>query len=88
MSTLADLKEAQRKRFHELGAMRDAIVAVSAPLRAKLDGNTDTMTGAQERALRAQILAAEAGLYDIDVERGNIARLLRDPDGKSRLGSA
>lgn len=65
-----------RKRFATLGKQRDAILAKSGPLRAA----RDTLVAAsqpKERALHKQIVAAEQGLYDIDMERGALARALK-----------
>ena len=78
--------ETMRRRFHELGAKREAMLAVSTPLRAKRDALIAEHTAAVQ-ALEAQIKAAEAGLYEIDVERGIITRAL-GRDGISRMGSA
>lgn len=85
---LAGLKELQRQRFHEARKERANIVAKSAPLRAQLDGNLDNLTGAQERALRAQIIEAEKGLYELDCEIAEMARAHQGPDGKSRMGKS
>ena len=80
------LEDDMRVRFHELGAQRDQKLAVSGPLRAQRDlliaEHEATIT-----ALNAQIKEAEAGLYEIDTERGRIARFLVDPKtGKANTG--
>jgi hypothetical protein len=83
---LEEIKELQRLRFWELDARRNAILAVSAPLRAARDAQAEDLTPRQRKEMDAQIKAAEVGLYEIEVERGELTRALRDPDGKTRLG--
>jgi len=70
------------RRFHELGAKRSGIIAKSDPLRERRDA-VYAEHEAQIRAINAEIKAAEAGLYEIDVERGMIARALNGKTGKS-----
>jgi hypothetical protein len=73
-----------RKRFHDLGAQRAEIIAKAKPVRDKYEAMR-----AQEAALRdamqpviAQMKAAEAPLYDIDMERGMIAKALNGKTGE------
>jgi hypothetical protein len=75
-----------RLRFHELRGQIAAIEAVSAPLRAQRD---DIIRQANARAetarpLDAQILSAEAGLYEA---KNELAMLSRALGGSTALGS-
>jgi len=69
-----------RRQFHELGAKRDAILAQSGPLRDQRDALIAEHTAAVQ-AIDAQIKAAEAGLFDIDNERGMLVRALKGRTG-------
>lgn len=64
-----------RARFHELGVQREAILAEAGPIRAERDRLSQ-----EHEALMAsmfeQIKAAEAGLFEIDMARGQIAESL------------
>ena len=71
-----------RRRFHELGAKRDEILAKSTPLREKRDAVLAEME-ASVKALSAEIKAAEAGLFEIDQERGAITRALKGKTGSA-----
>lgn len=78
-----------RKRYWEIEAQlqpkRDAVLA----LQASRDANIDNLTPAQDRALIAQIKAAREDVDgELEAERKEILRALRDDDGKVRLGSA
>jgi hypothetical protein len=72
--------DSMRKRFHELGAKRDAIMAVSSPLREKRDALAAKMD-AELKELATAIKAAEVGLFEIDQERGSIAKFLNGKTG-------
>ena len=72
--------DTMRKRFHELNTKREAILAVSAPLRAKRDEAVAAYESVA-RPLEAQIKQAEAGLFEIDQERAMISRALRGKTG-------
>lgn len=72
--------DSMRKRFHELSARREAILAASAPLRAKRE-TAVALYESVVKPLEAQIKEAEAGLYDIDQERAIIARALNGKTG-------
>jgi len=85
---LEQMKNLQRARFHELDTQRNAILAVSGPIRAERDANIDDLTPRQRAEYDARIKEAEQGLYEIEVERGELARALRGPDGKTRLRPA
>lgn len=77
-----DLKpENLRARFAELGEQREGMLATSAPLREQRD---TIARAAQEQiaALDVQIRDAEDGLFDIDQERGLIARALGGKTGE------
>ncbi len=83
------MKEPLRKRYWEIEAhlqpKRDAVLA----LQANRDANIDNLTPAQDRALIAQIKAARVEVDgELEAERKEILRALRDDDGKVRLGSA
>ena len=73
-------EEAMRARFHELGALSDEKLAVSTPLREQRDAIVQAARE-QEDALNAQIAEAEEGLFDIDMERGALARALKGKTG-------
>lgn len=84
MNILAMSDEDARREFHELGAQRDAIVAVSGPIRATRDA--EVAAHELRRAdLDAQIREAEEGLFEIDRARGRLAKMLGGrtglPDG-------
>jgi hypothetical protein len=74
--------DSMRKRFHELGAQHDAILAKSAPLRAKRD-QAVALYESVAKPFEAQIREAEAGLYEIDKERAFIARALGGKTGSA-----
>lgn len=74
--------ENMRKRFHELGRKRDAVLARTMPLRAERDKVL------QEADARAKALAdqykqieKDEDLFGIDVERGMLARALGGKTG-------
>ena len=69
-----------RKRFKELEAEREAILAKSAPLRAKRD-QAVALYESVVKPIEAQIREADAGLFEIDNERGMIARALTGKTG-------
>jgi hypothetical protein len=72
--------ENMKRRFHALGAQRKAKLSVSGPLREQRDG----LIAAHEKviaALNVQIKEAEAGLHEIDMERGALARALNGQTG-------
>ncbi len=74
-----------KRRFHELGRQREAIVAVSSPLRAEYEAMV-----ARHQAELAPVMEAmkeaEKGLYEIDRERGQLTRFFRDENGVARMG--
>lgn len=70
-----------RARFAELGATRDAILAVSAPLREARDACVNEAR-ATETTLNAGIAEVEDGLFAIDQERAMIARALGGRTGE------
>lgn len=72
--------DTMRKRFHELNAKREAILAVSTPLRDKRNEAVATYESVV-KPLEAQIKQAEACLYEIDQERAVISRALRGKTG-------
>lgn len=72
--------DAMRKRFAELGQAREVIEAQATPLRAK----RDELIAAHHREMRIlndEIRRVEAGLFDIDMERGIIVRALNGKTG-------
>ena len=71
-----------RALFHKLGAERDAILAVSTPLRDKRDKAVQDFD-AKRAAMDAAIAEAESGLFEIDVRRGRIARMLGGKTGSA-----
>jgi uncharacterized coiled-coil DUF342 family protein len=83
MSSISFHPDALRKRFHELGKEREKIVAAAQPLREQRDvmhRQIDEIRTAM-RPLNEQIKAVEAPLYDVDVERGAIAKALGGKTG-------
>ena len=75
------LPDNMRARFHELGRQRDAILAKSAPLRQRRDRLVAEMESAVS-ALNVEVKEAETGLFDIDSERGALARALGGKTGE------
>lgn len=71
-----------RKRFANLGAMRDAILAKADPIRARRDALA-AETDAELRRLATELREAEAGLFEIDMERSTIAQVLKGKTGAS-----
>lgn len=73
--------ESLRARFAELGEQREAMLAASGPLRDRRD---TLAREAQEQiaALDSQIRTAEEGLFQIDQDRGMIARALGGKTGE------
>lgn len=72
-----------RKRFHDLGKQREAIMVKVKPFqdeRDKVRAQRDAFD-AQLRTMHAKIKAESAGLYDIDMERGALARALNGKTG-------
>jgi hypothetical protein len=72
--------EAMRARFHELKAQREAIKAVSDPIRAERDAHVQAAR-AKEDELTAALKAAEEGLFDLDMEMAALARALNGKTG-------
>ena len=70
-----------KARFHELGAQREAKLVASAPLRAKRDIMV-AKHKMDEEALNEQIRLKEVGLYEIDIERGMLARAVGGQTGE------
>ena len=70
-----------RARFAELGAKREEILAASGPIRAERDKLLQETEKAEE-ALNVKIREAEKGLYELDVERGMLARAIGGRTGE------
>jgi hypothetical protein len=64
-----------RTQFAALGEQRETILAASSPLRAERDALVN-QNAARIRELESQYLEIETGLFEIDMERGAIARAL------------
>jgi hypothetical protein len=64
-----------RARLDELNTQRESILAASTPLRAARDAFL-AEKAAQEEVMNAEIRGVEEGLYDIDMERGLLAKAL------------
>jgi hypothetical protein len=75
MSIKFPSREEMEARFHELAAQRAAILAKSGPLREARDAHANAARD-KELAMNAEIAEAEAGLVDLDLEAGMIARAL------------
>ena len=73
-------KETMRARFHDLGAKREKVLATLDPIKAKREALIADHE-AQVRPLEQQIRDISAGLYEIDVERGLIAKALQGKTG-------
>lgn len=76
--------EALRARFAELTAQRDAIHAVSMPLREARDAEINALleeARAKRSAHDVAIREAEAGLFELDQERANLVRALKGQTG-------
>lgn len=69
-----------QKRFWELTRKREEIAAQAGPLRAERDALIAKHT-AEVQPLEAKIKQVEAPLFDIDRERGLIARALGGKTG-------
>lgn len=71
-----------KKRFHELGKKRAAILARTTPLREQRDRIVQEAE-AKARALADQYkqIEKDEGLYDLDMERGMLARALGGKTG-------
>ncbi len=76
-------QEEMRARFHALGKQRDEVLAKAAPSRAKYDAMRaqEAQLREQMKPIIAEIKAIEAPLYEIDNERGMIARALNGKTG-------
>jgi len=70
-----------RTRFHELGAQRTQILDASIPLREQRDAYQQE-ADAQIKLMNEQIKSMEMGLYEIDRERGLIAKALGGKTGE------
>ena len=74
--------ETLKTRFWELNVQRDALLAESAPLRAELEAVATEMRE-KEETIRRKIKAIEEPLYNIDMERGMLARALGGKTGEN-----
>ena len=74
--------ENMRKRFHELGRKREAIMAKVTPLRAQRDKIVQE-ADAKAKALADQFkkIEKDEGLFDLDMERAALARALGGKTG-------
>jgi vacuolar-type H+-ATPase subunit D/Vma8 len=81
---LSNAQDLIRARFHELREEIDAIEAVSMPLREKRDAIFAKAQAIEDTAkpLDAQILDAEAGLYE---KKNELAMLSRALGGKTAV---
>lgn len=75
--------ETMRKRFHELGRQRDEVLAKAKPIRDRYDAMRAEECALRDRMkpLIDEMKAAEAPLFDIDRERGIIAKALNGKTG-------
>jgi vacuolar-type H+-ATPase subunit D/Vma8 len=82
---LSNAQDLMRLRFHELRAQIAAVEAVSGPLRQKRDAIHAKAQAIVDTAtpLDAQILGAEAGLYEA---KNELAMLSRALGGQTALG--
>ena len=72
---MSETKDLLRKRFEELNKLRDDILAKSTPLRQERDRIANEVRG-KELDLIAKIKVIEKDLYQIDMDRGMLARAL------------
>lgn len=73
-----------RIRFHELARQIKAIEETTAPIRARRDELVQSVMP-QVRALEAEYLEKEEGLFDMKQELATIARALKGQTGKDPL---
>lgn len=75
---MADTNELLRRKFSELCAQRDAILAKSIPLREQRDGIVAkaAVAAAKADAVTGQIKEIEAPLFDLHNEIATISRAL------------
>jgi len=80
--------EALRKRFHEAGAEREALMESMKPTWKAHKALVEKIQAleAEAKALAEEMAPTRAKLFELENERGAIARFLREPDGKSRMG--
>lgn len=72
--------DSMRKRFSELGAKREAILAECTGIEAQRD-KLIADHAAAVKPLEARLKAIKAPLYDLDQERAVIARALKGKVG-------
>lgn len=72
-----------QKRFHALGAEKDAIQSRSAPARSEREALQKQVAELELKIipLNKVIQEIEKSLYDIDMERGMLARALNGKTG-------
>jgi hypothetical protein len=80
--------EALRKRFHQADVQREALMAKMKPTWKV---HKELIEQAQALEAKAKVLAEEMAptrqkLFELENERGRIARFLAGSDGKSRMG--
>ena len=79
---MVDLNEEMRRKFHELGREKEKLLADMAPLQQEYDQlrAQENAIGEKIKPVAKQLKEAKAPLFDIDMERGRLARAL---DGKT-----
>lgn len=72
---MSDTDDLMRKKFDEMAAERDAILAKSGPLRAKRD---KVLNDAKEKArsMDVEIKRVEARLFDIQMGLGRLGKAM------------
>jgi hypothetical protein len=73
-------QDSMRARLQTLNKAREKILAKSTPVRAARDAFVAEMT-AREAEMNTAVREAEAGLFDIDMERGLLTRALGGKTG-------
>lgn len=70
-------------KFHALGREREAVLAKSAGLREKREALRAVVADMERKMapMTAEIKAIEAPLFEIDMERGALARALNGKTG-------
>lgn len=78
-----------RRKFWELADEKDALLAASQAKRDAREALSTEINALQEKknALTEELrTVADARIFEIDNERGKLARILRDDGGKSQMG--
>ncbi len=80
---MSNLDDQMRARFHQAGREKDGILAQTAAQRAEADALTAQADAiyAKAKEILAMVKETEAPIYDLDNERGRLARALAGKTG-------